>query len=1722
MITKHIRVGILLFTVLSYFHAKAQLQSTVVGDAIDQGNNCFTITQDQLNQAGGAWFLNPIDFDQDFTIYYQNNFGTKDGNGADGMALVFKTTSAPEIGGVGGGMGYEGIDNSLIIEFDTFQNNNPGIGNLGDPFYDHVAILRDGNPSHINTATALTSFVPISNTSNNVEDGIDHEVKVVWESTPQLFSIFFDCEFVLSLSLDIKNVIFGGDDTVFFGFVGSTGGLSNLHQVCFNSISFVDDLQLQDETICAGESVLVNAAIPSGVSYSWSPTSGVGNPNIPVTNLFPTTTTTYTVTVTDNCGETTTEDITITVQDIVDPVFDAYPAYNIGDNIPPLPTTSNNGITGTWSPPIDNTQTVTYTFTPDPDQCATPQTLTIVVDSIDTDGDGVLDNVDIDDDNDGILDINEQSFESVASAVFDPALEQWQFSNLSVQAGGSYQLIPTSFSLPQTTVTGGPYDGQTLQEVVILDATNDAWSDFDGNIYGAANNYIGTFSAIDIPFANLLASDYTTELTYIGLVDTNGNGNFDNGIDEIIEPIFAVNQIVTFTPSVSGDFYIVYTDSFYADNSGDMSFDTSVSSDEDTDNDGIIDRLDLDSDNDGIPDNVEAQTTLGYITPSGISAGIIDIDGDGLDDNYDLDTTSSSTDTSIGLLPVNTDGTDEQDFIDTDSDNDGFPDIQENGLADAISNPFSDADGDGIDDVFDVFSGFDVNNNIDNPITDLPDCNTNVTSGGDLDYREALVNPAFDSVDPICAGDALAELPTTSNNGIIGTWSPALDNTQTTTYTFTPDDVTCALQTTLQIVVNDILTPIFDPYPDYAAGDAIPPLPTTSINGVTGSWSPAIDNTQTTTYTFTPDPGQCATVQTLTIVIDTTDTDNDGVLDVNDIDDDNDGILDVNEEGFASIASATFNASLEAWQSSNISVQTGIEYQIEPSNFTLSVATVTGGPYNGQTIQRAVIYDNNNGNWVDLDGNAYSSTNTYIGTFGAVDIPFANLQSSDYSPRLTYVGLIDVNGNGTYDNGIDEIIFPIFAVDNFISFTPTSNGELFIVFADNFYLDNAGGLSFGTSVSTDVDSDNDGLFNRIDLDSDNDGIPDNIEAQTTLGYISPSGISVGITDFDGDGLDDNYDLDTNSASIETSIGLIPVNTDGTDDEDFLDNDSDNDGIFDILENGLANAVSNPFADSDGDGLDDVFDVFNGFDVNNNIDNPETDLPDCNANVSSGGDVDYREDLVVPNFDAVDPICAGDTFGALPTTSNNGITGTWSPAIDNTQTTEYTFTPDDLLCAVPTTLQIVVNDPETPTFNAIDPICVGDTLQELPTTSINGINGTWSPALDNTQTTTYTFTPDSSECAISVDIEIEVNPILTPTFEDVPTFCAGEAINPLPTTSLNGVQGTWSPNINNAQTTTYTFTPDDSECAVTTTLTIEITPTFTPVFNIPLEYCIGDVIPELPLASDDGIIGAWSPALNTTDTTTYTFTPSAGQGCALETSLTIVIDPGTTPTFNVQESICQGDALEELPVVSNEGFTGSWSPELNPNTTTTYTFTPDPDQCALETTVTIEVNPVSEIILDAVVTSAPFEQNVNIQLTTTGGNGLFEYRLNNGPWQTSDIFENLIGGTEYTFEVRQIDGCSNVAIDKAIGLSFPSYFTPNGDGFNEFWNISDLRNQLDAKIYIFDRYGKLLQELRPIQAGWDGFYNGKPMPSQDYWFKVEFSDVLTGNKLIYVNHFTLKR
>jgi len=155
----------------------------------------------------------------------------------------------------------------------------------------------------------------------------------------------------------------------------------------------------------------------------------------------------------------------------------------------------------------------------------------------------------------------------------------------------------------------------------------------------------------------------------------------------------------------------------------DINFNLSTQTFADTDNDGIIDSLDIDSDNDGITDNIEAQSTTGYTAPSGggdpdNGGTLVDVNRDGLDDNYDSRTVTAATDAATtgdgdGLTPVNTDGDANQDYLDTDSDNDGARDGIEAGFTDdvqsGLSDSATDADGDGLFDVFDAQNGTSVN-----------------------------------------------------------------------------------------------------------------------------------------------------------------------------------------------------------------------------------------------------------------------------------------------------------------------------------------------------------------------------------------------------------------------------------------------------------------------------------------------------------------------------------------------------------------------------------------------------------------------------------------------------------------------------------------------------------------------------------------------------------------------------------------------------------------------------------------------------------------------------------------------------------------------------------------------------------------------------------------------------------------------------------------------------
>lgn len=138
-----------------------------------------------------------------------------------------------------------------------------------------------------------------------------------------------------------------------------------------------------------------------------------------------------------------------------------------------------------------------------------------------------------------------------------------------------------------------------------------------------------------------------------------------------------------------------------------------------------------------------------------------------------------------------------------------------------------------------------------------------------------------------------------------------------------------------------------------------------------------------------------------------------------------------------------------------------------------------------------------------------------------------------------------------------------------------------------------------------------------------------------------------------------------------------------------------------------------------------------------------------------------------------------------------------------------------------------------------------------------------------------------------------------------------------------------------------------------------------------------------------------------------------------------------------------------------------------------------------------------------------------------GLGSYEYRLNDGTYQSSNLFHDLDFG-EHTVYIRDTTGiCSNPLVINFKVINHPNFFTPNNDTENETWNIPDLRNHPEAEISIYDRYGKLITIIKPTGLGWNGTYkNGNKAPSTDYWFTVKF--LFQGKPSTYSSNFSLIR
>jgi gliding motility-associated-like protein len=234
---------------------------------------------------------------------------------------------------------------------------------------------------------------------------------------------------------------------------------------------------------------------------------------------------------------------------------------------------------------------------------------------------------------------------------------------------------------------------------------------------------------------------------------------------------------------------------------------------------------------------------------------------------------------------------------------------------------------------------------------------------------------------------------------------------------------------------------------------------------------------------------------------------------------------------------------------------------------------------------------------------------------------------------------------------------------------------------------------------------------------------------------------------------------------------------------------------------------------------------------------------------------------------------------------------------------------------------------------------------------------------------------------------------------------------------------------------------------------------------------------------------------------------------LDTNGTETID---IPVLDTQLSESEYSFEWSLNNTIIDGFTGSsYTPEQGGNYSVLVTNISTGCQIA-DATIVNEGGPP---IVSARLTS-PLFADVHVIETTVTGNGIYEYSLDDGPWQDSGIFENVSAG-EHIVTVRDLVGCGSSSVI-VIVIGYPLYFTPNEDGFHDTWNIIGIADQLNAKIFIYDRYGKLLKQMSPSSTGWDGTFNGHPLPTSDYWFTVEFIEPKDGTSSLFRAHFTLKR
>jgi gliding motility-associated-like protein len=173
-------------------------------------------------------------------------------------------------------------------------------------------------------------------------------------------------------------------------------------------------------------------------------------------------------------------------------------------------------------------------------------------------------------------------------------------------------------------------------------------------------------------------------------------------------------------------------------------------------------------------------------------------------------------------------------------------------------------------------------------------------------------------------------------------------------------------------------------------------------------------------------------------------------------------------------------------------------------------------------------------------------------------------------------------------------------------------------------------------------------------------------------------------------------------------------------------------------------------------------------------------------------------------------------------------------------------------------------------------------------------------------------------------------------------------------------------------------------------------------------------------------------------------------------------------------------------------------------------------CSKIRTIKVTASNVAEI---QAITIVDMSNSNSVTINVTG-QGYYEYSLDEpfGPFQDSNFFDNVTAGMHNIY-INDKNRCGSVSRTIAI-IGVPKFFTPNNDGYNDYWSVKGVNSSFNSKsiIYIYDRYGKLIKQWTPSTSeGWDGTFIGTPSPSDDYWYTIQLEDGREAK-----GHFSLKR